>query len=136
MSKSAIDAEINNQIFRKNFGAIIAIRRDLAQISPVRLYNDGAAYYMGQCLARNTGTGEFQRWSTVSGGSYDSPCVLFEDVLTYQFESAVTGGALARGLMECAGAFKSKLINYDANWKSAAVAKEITDATGLTVVKF
>lgn len=136
MSKSGIDAEINNSIFRKDFGAIIAIRRDLAQISPVRLHNDGNDYFMGQCLVRKPSDGQFYRWSAASGGSYDSPCVLFEDVLAYQFDSVVTGGALARGIMEAAGVFKSKLVGYDAGFKTAVAGREITDASGVTVVKF
>lgn len=135
MSKSGIDAEVNNQIFRKDFGAIIALRRDLAQISPVRLYDDGASYYMGECLARNTSTGEFQRWSAVSGGSYDTPCVLFEDVLSYQFDATVTGGALARAVM--AGyVFKTKLVDYNSQFLTAVGGRVMTDASGVAVVKF
>lgn len=136
MSKSSIDAEVNNQIFRKDFAAIIAIRRDLAQISPVRLFNDGNDYVAGQCLVRVTSSGVFKRWSAASGGTYDSPCILFEDVLAYQFDSTVTGGALARAIMEAAGVYKSKLIDYDSNWKTQAAGREITDASGTTVVKF
>lgn len=135
MSKSAIDAEINNQIFRKDFGAVIAMRRDLASLQPARLFNDGNPYYMGQCLARDTSSGVFKRWSAVSGSANDSPCVLFEDVLAYQFDATVTGGALAR-VLTAAYVFKDKLVDYSAGFKTAVVGKEITDASGVTVVKF
>ena len=136
MSKSAVDAEINNSIFRRDQGAIIALRRELAQISPIRLFDDSATYFMGQCLAREVSSGQFKRWSAVSGLSYDSPCVLFADVLSSEFDTTVTGGSLARGIMEAAGVFKSRLISYDANFKAAIGGREITDASGVTYVKF
>lgn len=136
MSKSGIDAEINNQIFRKDFTAIIALRRDLAQLSPVRLVGDGNDYLAGQCLVRVTSTGEFKRFSAASGGAYDSPCVLFENVLAYEFDATVTGGSLARAIMSTAGVYKNKLVDYNATFKTAIVGKEITDASGVTVVKF
>lgn len=136
MSKSAIDSEINNQIFRKDYPMVIALRRDLTQLSPVRLAGDGNDFIAGQCLARNTSTGEFQRFSAVSGGSYDTPCVLFQSVLAYEFDATVTSGTLARAIMSAAGLYKSKLIDYNSAFKTAISGREITDATGLTVVKF
>lgn len=134
MAKSAIDAEVNNQIFRKDWPAIIAMRRDLAQISPVRLKNDGNDYLAGQALARKTSDSLFYRWSAISGGTYDSPCILMETVTTDSEDNAASA-ALARAIF--AGyVYKSKLTDYDANWKTAAVAVEKTDATQITVVKF
>lgn len=136
MSKSSIDAEINNQIFRKDFPNIIAVRRDLANIEAGRLFNDGNDYLPGECLVRVTSTGMFKRWSAASGGTYDTPCVLFETVSSYQFDSTVTGGALARIIFSSAGVYKSKLIDYDAGFKTAIGGKELTGADGVTVVKF
>lgn len=136
MSKSSIDAEVNNSIFRKDYVNIIAIRRELSQLSPGRLYNDGSDYLPGQCLAREVSSGMFKRWSAVSGGTYDTPCVLFESVLTSNFDASVTGGALARVIMSTAGVYKSKLVNYDSGFKTAIGAKEMTDATSITLVKF
>lgn len=134
MSKSGIDAEVNNQIFRKDFSAIIAKRRDLASISPVRLFNDGDDYLAGEVLAR-VASGMFKRWSAASGVTNDSACVLFENVLAYEFDSTVTGGSLARAVV--AGyVYKDKLIDYDSGAKTALAAVEQTDASGITVVKF
>lgn len=135
MSKSGIDAEVNNQIFRKDFSAIIAKRRDLASIGPVRLYDDSNDYLAGEVLARITSTGVFKRWSAASGASYDSVCVLFENVLAYEFDATVTGGALARAIMG-GYVYKDKLVDYDSGAKSAMAAVEQTDASGVTVVKF
>jgi hypothetical protein len=138
MAKSAIDAEFKNSIFRKDFPMVIALRRDLAQLSPVRLKSDGNDYIAGQVLARKVSDGEFYRWSAVSGlaaSAVDTNCVLFETVITSNFDSTVTGGTLARALMS-AYVYKSKLIDYVAGSSLGSGAKEQTDATGITVVKF
>lgn len=137
MSKSNIDAEVNNQIFRKDFPMVIASRRELATIAPGRLFQDGNDYLPGQCLVRVTSTGQFKRWSAASGGSFDSPCILFEPVLAYQQDSTVTGGALARLISSAeGGVYKSQLVDYNSGFKTALAGKEFTDATGVTVVKF
>lgn len=135
MLKSAIDAEVNNQIFRKDFSAIIALRRDLAQISPVRLKYSASDYLAGQMLVRKSSDGLFYRFSAASGTAYDTPCVLFEDVLAANQDTAqTTGASLARAIM--AGyVYKTKLIDYVASAVSG-VFREQTDATNVTVVKF
>lgn len=135
MSKSGIDAEVNNQIFRKDFSAIIAKRRDLASIAPVRLFGDGNDYLAGQIIARLTSTGQFKRWSAVSGGSYDTPCVLFENVLAYEFDSTVTGGALARAIVG-GYVYQAKLIDYNSQALTALAGVNQTDASGIVVTKF
>lgn len=135
MSKSAIDAEINNQIFRKDYPMIIAKRRDLATIGAVRLQGDGADFIAGQAIARNTSTGKFQRYSAVSGGSFDTPCVLFESVEAYRFDSSVTGGALARAVLG-GYVFGAGLIGSNGAFITALGGKTQTDATGVAVVKF
>lgn len=137
MSKSAIDATVNNSIFRKDWASIIAYRRDLATIEPVRLAYDAAGYFAGQVIARVTSTGVFGKWSAVSGSSTDSTCILSE-TLTPNDEGisgvdAPTGGSLARAIF--AGyVFKSKLLDYTGPTQLGG--KEMTDATGITVVKF
>lgn len=133
MSKSAIDAEVNNSIFRKDWAAIIAYRRDLATLEPVRLQFDAGGYLAGQVLARVTSTGVFGKFSAVSGSANDSPCVLFENVTVSDENSALTGGSLARAIF--AGyVYKGKLLDYTG--PSQLGGKEMTDATGITVVKF
>jgi hypothetical protein len=133
MGKSAIDAEVNNEIFRKDWSAIIAYRRDLASIEPARLAYDAAGYLAGQCLARVTSTGVFGKWSAVSGLSTDTPCVLMENVPVSDENSALTGGSLARAIFT-GFVYKAKLLDYTG--ASQLGGKEMTDATGITVVKF
>lgn len=143
MSKSAIDATVNNQVFRKDWAAIIACRRDLAVIEPVRLKSDSDGYFAGQVLARVSASGggyaagQFGKWSAVSGLSTDTVCVLAETVTPTDMgvpnSDGPTGGSLARAIMSGL-VYKSKLIDY-VN-ASQVSGKEITDATGITVVKF
>jgi hypothetical protein len=133
MSKSAIDAEVKNEIFRTDWAAIIAYRRDLATIEPARLAYDASGYVAGQVIARTTSTGIFSKYSAVSGGSIDSVCVLMENVRADQQDSALSGGSLARAIF--AGyVYKAKLLDYTG--ASQLGGKEMTDATGITVVKF
>lgn len=133
--KTGIDAEVNNSIFRKDFPIVIAKRRDLAQISPVRLAYDAAGYLAGQCIARVTSTGIFGKWSAVSGSSVDTKCVLLDNVLSYEENSALTGGALSRAVFS-GYVYKGVLGDYVAGSSLGSAAVEQTDASGVTVVKF
>lgn len=137
MSKSAIDAEVNNEIFRKDFSAIIALRRDLASIQPARLKFDSTGYLAGQCLARVTSTGQFGKWSAVSGLATDSPCVLFENVPSQDMgvsgTTALSGGALARVIVG-GYVYKNKLLDYTGPTQLSG--KEFTGADGVAVVSF
>ncbi len=138
MAKSAIDAEVNNSIFHVDWPEVIALRRDLATLSPVRLYRDGSSYVAGQCLVRKVSDGIFYRWSAASGvaaSGLDSKCVLFESVNVSDMDSALTGGSLARAIF--AGyVYKDKLLDYVAGSSLGSGAVEQTDATQVTVVKF
>lgn len=133
MGKSVLDANVNNSIFRKDWGNIIAIRRDLATIMPARLVLNSGGYPAGQVVARKTSDGLFYKWSAISGGTYDSVAILFEDVTSD--DQPTTGGALAR-VMTAGYVFKDALAEYDSTAKTQLGAKEITDARGSTIVKF
>lgn len=143
MGKSAIDATVNNQVFRKDWAAIIAMKRELATIQPVRLKLDSNGYEAGQVIARVSASGggflagQFGKWSAVSGLSTDTVCVLGETITpTDEGVSGVdapTGGSLARAIMG-GYVYKTKLIDYTG--ASQLSGKELTDATGITVVKF
>lgn len=132
MAKSSIDANVNNEIFRKNWTCIIALKRELAVLSPVRLAYEAGGWTAGQVLARNTVTGLFEKYSAASG-TYDASCVLFEDVDTT--DQAATGGALARGIFSGA-LFKDALIDYDANAKTELNARDWTDASSTNIMQF
>lgn len=134
MGKSPIDAEVNNQVFRKDWGPqVIAKKRELSAIQGSRLANDGNDYIAGQCLVRKVSDGLFYRWSAASGATIDSKCVLMESVSSEQFP--VTGGAMARTVMS-GFVYKASLTDYVAGSSLGSGAVEQTDAAGITVVKF
>lgn len=135
MSKSSIDSEVNNQIFRKDYPVVIAKRRELASLAPVRLAGDGADFIAGTAIARETSSGKFKRWTAVSGGTYDTPCVLFESVPAYQFDSAVTGGALARAVVQ-GYVYQGSLVGSNTQFITALGGVIQTDASQVAIVKF
>lgn len=130
MGKSVLDAEFKTEIFRKDWPNVIAMRRQDAALQGARLKLEAGGYAAGQVVARNTSTKLFEKFSAVSGGSYDTVSVLFEDIAP--FDQPTTGGALAR-IVTSGFVYKDVLLDYDA---SALSAREITDSSGVTVVKF
>lgn len=132
MGKSTLDAVVNNEIFRKDFPTIIAMRRDLASIQPVRLVLRSEGYLPGQVLGRISDSGLFDKWSQVSGTA-DCQAVLFEAISGD--DQPATGGALARGITG-GYVYTAKLLDYNAQAKSGLGAKDITDASGIGVTKF
>lgn len=132
MSKSAIDATFSTEIFRNDATLVIAKRRDLAALSPVRLALKSGGYKAGTVIARNTATGLFEAFSAASG-SYTAQKILFERVR--EEELGATGGALARAL-DAGYVYKDSLTDYDSTAKTHLGAIEQTDATGVTIVKF
>lgn len=133
MGKSAVDANINNQIFRNDFSQVIAMRRDLAEISPVRIKDVSADYPAGQLLAYNSSTGQYEKYSAAASGSKAATCILFETVTSDEFSA--TAGALARAIFG-GYVYKNALTNYDAGSKSQIGASEFVIASGETIVKF
>ncbi len=133
MSKSAIDAGINNEVFRNDFSQVIAMKRELATISPVRIKDVSADYKAGQVLAYNTSTGQYEKYAAATSGTKLAIAVLFETVKSDEFSA--TGGALARAIF-AGHLYKDALTNYDAGSKSQLDAQEYVIASGETIVKF
>jgi hypothetical protein len=136
------DANWNNQIFRKDNPIVLACRRDQAVFMGVRLLYDGFDYMAGECLVRVTSTGLFSRWATASGGTYDSPCVLFDQVTVPQFqasEQGATGGAsgsaLGRGLMK-AVVYGANLVDYDSTFLAAIKGVVTYDSNATQMIRF
>ena len=136
------DAKFSGSLFRKDNRVILACRRDKAEFMGARIVYDGADYHPGQVLVRKASDGLFYRFSAASGGSYDSPCVLFDDVLVADFQSegapsatGVQAAPLARVLM-AADVYTSLLVDYDSNAKTALKSKDMVDAAGVAITKF
>lgn len=132
MGKSAIDANVNTQIFRKDNPIILACRRDLAQISPVRLALDASGYKAGQVLARKSSDGLFYKYSAASGTSA-ATCVLFENVSAD--DQPATGAALARAVFTGL-VMTDKLLDYSAQAKTDLKSRDYTDASSTNVTLF
>lgn len=136
------DALFNSSIFRKDNPIIIAARRELAKLIGIRLAYDAAGYMPGQCLVRKVSDGLFYKFSAASGVSYDSACVLFDQVTVDQetangggSQSGVQASTLSRALVGGI-VYKGLLLDYDANMKTALSAKDITDAGGVQMTSF
>lgn len=136
------DAKFNSQIFRKDNPIILAARRDQAVFMGVRVAYDANGYLPGQALVRETSSGLFKKWSAASGGSYDSPCVLFDsasdsDQLANNggVTSGVAGSSLLRALM-AAIVYTGNMIEADAGFKTALKSKDMVDAGGVGLTKF
>lgn len=134
MGKSAVDAQVNQSIFRKNFPIIIAAKRANADILGIRLTYDADGYMPGQVLARNTSTGLYDKYSAISG-SYEAACVLLEQITDDDQPS--TGGALARGIFGGGVMlYTDLLLDYDANSKADLGARDVIDAANDNITIF
>lgn len=137
------DALFNSSIFRKDNPIILACRRDLASFMGVRLVYSAYDYMPGQALVRVTSTGLFDRWSNASGGTYDSPCVLFEQVTNPQQQAnsagatltGVSGSTLARAIMGGL-VYTANLIDADAGFKTALKSIDRYDSNATEMTKF
>ena len=136
------DALFNSSIFRKDNPIVLACRRDLASFMGVRLTPTTDDYMAGQCLVRVTSTGLFSRWSAASGGTYDSPCILFDQVTAPAqaingagVQTGVSGSTLARGIMGGL-VYTTLLTDYDSNFKTQLKSTDRTDSGGVQITKF
>ena len=124
------DASYKDNVFRKDHYMIFAANRHLASIKSVRL-DSTEALKPGQVLARDTGDGYFKKFSAVSGGSFDSVCVLMDELTS----SEASGDSLCRGVFG-GELYKTALTDFITESKTAMAAREITDAHGDVIVKF
>lgn len=132
MAKTAIDANVNTNLFRKDWPIVIAMRPDLAQISPVRLVYRAEGYIAGQVLGTTTTPGLFDKWSQVSGTGA-ATCVLFESINVA--DEPATGGGLARALF--AGyVYTNLLIDYNSQARTGLVARDRIDASLFGITQF
>lgn len=133
-----MDANFNGQIFRKDFPMVIATNRAQAILLAVRLRYDADGYVAGQTLARNTTDGRFQKYvDGAASGTGTAACVLFESVEAEKFDGTTTqGSTTAVGIFGGCTLYKDKLIGWDAAAATDLGAKDIIDASGVTLVKF
>jgi hypothetical protein len=137
------DALFSGSIFRKDNPIILACRRDLAAFMGARLVYSAYDYMPGQALVRVTSTGLFDRWSNASGGTYDSPCVLFDQVTNPAQQensaggtlSGVSGSTLARALIKGI-VYTANLIDADSGFKTALKSIDRFDSAATQLTTF
>lgn len=128
------DAEVNNQIFRKDWPQILALQPHLATLLPVRLGYNANGYGAGQVLASNGASPPvFNTYSSVSGSNTAS-CILMDAIDSTEFTSP-TGTSMGRGIF---GGFvyQQNLIDYNSTVLSNLGGKLITDASNIPILKF
>lgn len=137
-----LDAKVNNQIKRNDYPIIIALKRELATILPVRLQRNTAdTFVAGLVLGRVTATGYYKAYDdAASDGSQTAVAVLMDDVALEDRpdsspSGAASGTSIGRGIFS-GYLFKDKLTGLDANGITDLGAKTIVDASGVNILKF
>lgn len=135
---AGLDLKFDSEIFRKDNPMVIATNRSSAIILPVRLRYNASGYTAGQTLARNTSDDWFQKYESGGSSGIDTAsCILFESVKAADFDAEnSTGSTTARGIFGGCTVYKDKLIDWDSDAKTDVNGREITDATGTTLVSF
>jgi hypothetical protein len=129
------DAKFSGSIFRKDHPMILASRRDLASIKPIKLAYNSDGYAAGTVLAFNTSTSKYVKYvDGQANGVGTAAAILFMDVPVEDFSSsadfkverAIFGGEV----------FYSLLTGIDAAGIVDLAAKRIKTATGNDILKF
>lgn len=127
------------EIFRNNQDLVIATHRHTALILPVRLRYDASGYQAGEVLGQNNVDFTYGKYddNTGASGLNAAKCILMEDHPVEDFDAATAAGStMAAGIFGQCTVFKDRLTGWDSNAATDLGAKEITDATGTTVIKF
>jgi hypothetical protein len=138
---TGLDAYSSGQIYRKDYPMVLAQNRNLAVIGPVRLPYVAGGRTAGQVLAQYTSGPNVNLFDQYAGsggasGLGTAAAVLFESI----DDDGATGTVLARGifggLVFYNALFYSGATGLDSNGISNLGARKITDARGVTVLKF
>lgn len=133
---SSVDSKFSGEIFRKDHPIILAGRRDLASIKPIRVKFNAGGWPAGQVMGRVTADGEFKDYDDGAvDGSEVAVGVLFEGIAEEDFDPTGTGTVTAR-LIVGGEVFKTKLTGLDANGEADLNARTIIDGTGVEILKF
>lgn len=135
-------ASFNGSIFRKDYPFPIAMGRASALIHPVVLRYNAAGYAAGTILAKNTTDGVWDAYASAgASGTNKADCVLFESHAPEDFSSTSTaasasGLVVARGIYGGCEVYQASMSNYAAGVLTDLSARLITDAQGVTTMKF
>src|SRR3954466_15293113 len=80
------DSRFNGEVFRKDHPMILAARRDLASLKPIKLAYNSAGYAAGTVLALNSTSHLHQAYDdNASSGLNTAVCVLMDEVKVDEF---------------------------------------------------
>jgi hypothetical protein len=138
---SGIDAGFNGEVFRRDYKVVIAMKREMAIIRPVRLAPKVGSgdYVAGQVLAKYGNTagnleGLFVDYDDAgASGRETAQCILLSDVKS-EPESSAASGRLGLGLFS-GFVLKASLIGFDNAAGTDLKASEWSDAQGVDIVK-
>lgn len=132
----------SGSIFRKDYPMPIAMGRQSALIHPVVLRFNSAGYIAGTILAKNTTDGVWDAYNSAgASGTNKADCVLFESHAPEDFSSTSTaasasGLVVARGIYGGCEVFQQSMPNFANGVLTDLNARLITDAQGVTTMKF
>ena len=88
----SIDAKFDGEIFRKDHPIILAGRRDLASIKPIRVKFRSGGYEAGRVMGRVTADGEYNIYNDAAvDGTEVAVGVLFEAIAEEEFDPTGSG---------------------------------------------
>lgn len=126
-----LDANVNNQLFRKDYPQIIAKNRHLASLSGVRLKGVAADYQAGTVLGKNSVDGLFYAYNTGSASGLNTAvCVLMETIAD-NGESTLLGRGIFSGEL-----LQDNLTGLDAGAKTNLGARSYQASDGVNILKF
>jgi len=132
----SIDSKFDGEIFRQDHPIILAGRRDLASIKPIRVKFRLTGYEAGRVMGRVTADGEFEIYNNaLANGAEVAVGVLFDTIAEEEFDPAGSGTTVAR-LIVGGEVFKGKLVGLDVNAEADLNARSIIDASGVEILKF
>lgn len=128
---SSLDAQVNNQIFRKDQPMILACNRHLAWIAPVRMAYAAGGYPAGQVVGRITANGLYAAYNdSNSDGTQTAVGVLFADC------TPASGDTEASRCIMGGKVFQAKLTGLDAAAIVDLKGRSIIDALGVQILSF
>lgn len=134
---ASLDVKFSGEIFRKDFPMVIATNRQNAVLLPVRLQYVVGGYVAGQVLARDPADGLYKKYDDAGApGVATAAAVLFESIAESDFDGVLASSSTtAVGIFGGCTLYLDKLVGYDAAAGVDLGAKEIIDASGVSLLK-
>lgn len=128
---SGLDARTSGEIFRSDKKLVLAANRHQAAIFGVRMAYKSGGYVAGTVVARNTVSTYYEAYNDAgSSGLNTAAGVLFHDV-----EPALGDTEVAQVIFK-GQVYTANLVGMDANGIVDLKAREVIDASGVSILMF